>query len=192
MDKPDNPDYMQIYTIAAYLSPLHQLTLSPEEKSCARQYIKNKLSVMNMVPNDAHEESPAEAADVQTDLDLDIPGMDLVMDLISSGAADTMQQVSAFDESFRADIERLERDSAAILQKIRTTGKSPDLSEDILEYWNRFRYSSQTKLPDLACNLLVAPASSVPSERLFSIAGELSSGEEFVFVFYICLTSDYF
>ena len=45
------------------------------------------------------------------------------------------------------------------LQKFKTTRKAPE--GDVLVYWNEFRYTSRSGLPDLACDTLVAPAASV-------------------------------
>ena len=103
-----------------------------------------------------------------------LPGMDLILDMIQSGEADNVEEISAFELAFKTDIERLEKDSMLALQKFKTTRKAPE--GDVLDYWNEFRYTSKSGLPDLACDTLVAPAASVSSERLFSSAGSLSSG----------------
>ena len=60
------------------------------------------------------------------------------------------------------------------IQKYLRTGKMED--QDILKYWDRMSYLCGSKLAEAACNILVIPSSSVPSERLFSIAGLMSSG----------------
>ena len=50
---------------------------------------------------------------------------------------------------------------------------------DPLDFWVREMNSMEyeTNIAKLAQDILVIPASSVPSERLFSISGLLSSGE---------------
>ena len=111
---------------------------------------------------------------VQQVSDIMLPGMDLVLDMIQSGEADNLEEASAFEIAFTTDIERLERDSMIALQKYKTRGEVPE--GDVLDYWNQFRYTSQSGLADLACDTLVAPAASVSSERLFSSAGSLSTG----------------
>lgn len=102
------------------------------------------------------------------------PGMDLVLDMIESGEAENVEEISAFELAFKTDIEKLEKDSIVALQKFKVTRKPPE--GDILDYWNEFRYVSKSGISDLACDTLVAPAASVSSERLFSSAGSLSSG----------------
>lgn len=103
-----------------------------------------------------------------------LPGMDLVLDMIESGEAENVEEISAFESAFKMDIEKLEKDSILALQKFKTSRKPPE--GDILDYWNEFRYTSRSGLSDFACDTLVAPAASVSSERMFSSAGSLSSG----------------
>ena len=104
-----------------------------------------------------------------------MPGCDLLFDLIQEGEIGNPNNTCVLEQAFNTDIEKLEKDTAAYVERVKA-GKVSEKEEDIIEYWNKMRYCSLSKLPDLACNILVAPASSVPSERLFSIAGLLSSG----------------
>ena len=109
--------------------------------------------------------------------------MDLLYDLIGEGEIGDASKTSAREQAFNSDIERLTMDVNAHVKMIKAGGsKSEPMYKNILEYWNRFRYGALSKLADLACDLLVIPASSVPSERLFSIAGLLSSG---IILFYM-------
>ena len=50
--------------------------------------------------------------------------------------------------------------------------------EDPQLYWNRMRPICSTRLADVAADILTIPASSVPSERLFSVAGVICAGEQ--------------
>ena len=49
-----------------------------------------------------------------------LPGMDLILDMIQSGEADNVEDISAFELAFKTDIERLEKDSMLALQKFKT------------------------------------------------------------------------
>ena len=49
MDDPLHPDFIVVYTVAAYLSPFQQILLTPAEKTRAKDYIKEKLSLMNVL-----------------------------------------------------------------------------------------------------------------------------------------------
>ena len=98
------------------------------------------------------------------------------MDLIQDGEIGDATRTCAREQAFNTDIERLEMDCAAHITMLKAGRSKSEPEEDILEYWNRFRYGAQSRIADLACDLLVIPSSSVPSERMFSIAGLLSSG----------------
>ena len=174
VDDPTNPDFIEVYTIAAYLSPFHQIILTPAEKNRAKEYIKEKLSLMNSQASVGQEEEAQFEVPQQQVPDIMLPGMDLVLDMIQSGEAENIQEVSAFELAYKTDIERLEKDSMMALRKVKATQK--EVEGDVLDYWNQFRYTGQSGLADLACDILVAPATSVSSERMFSSTGSLSSG----------------
>ena len=52
------------------------------------------------------------------------------------------------------------------------------MPEDPQLYWNRMRPICATRLADVAADILTIPALSVPSERLFSVAGVMCAGEQ--------------
>ena len=54
-------------------------------------------------------------------------------------------------------------------------------------YWNRMRPICATRLADIAADILTIPASSVPSERLFSVAGVMCAGEQCIHHEYLCI-----
>ena len=177
VDHPDHPDYQQIYTTAAFLSPYHQAMLSPREKREAKEYLRCEVTLMedSMVGAGEEENIAAASAPALDSANNMMPGCDLLFDLIQEGEVGNPSNTCVLEQAFNADIEKLEKDTAAYVERVKA-GKVAEKEEDIIEYWNKFRYCALSKLPDLACNLLVAPASSVPSERLFSISGLLSSG----------------
>ena len=105
------------------------------------------------------------------------------MEMLEAGRESSPDNTSSFERAFSTDIERLEKDSATLWMKMKAAKKMQP-PEDVIQYWNRMRYSSESRLPDFACDLLAAPASSVPSERLFSISGLLSSGMNISVTFY--------
>ena len=90
-----------------------------------------------------------------------------------------MKKESSSDKKLAADFERLEKDAKDLFCKTADAiaAKKPcPPAEDPLEYWIRMLYLGSSKLASVACNLLVIPATSVPSERFFSLSGFLSSG----------------
>ena len=75
---------------------------------------------------------------------------------------------------FATDLDRLKKDSIDALSKHQTN--KDNKPEDPIQYWTKVRCLCSTKLADLALDLLPIPASSVPSERLFSVAGVMCAG----------------
>ena len=62
IDQPDHPDYMEIYSITAYLSPYHQPMLSSSEKKRAKEYLMEEVLNREDVPDEVAEvEGQAEA-----------------------------------------------------------------------------------------------------------------------------------
>ena len=90
-----------------------------------------------------------------------------------------MKKESSSDKKLAADLERLEKDAKDLFcqtaEAIAAKKPCPP-AEDPLDYWIRMLYLGSSKLASVACNLLVIPATSVPSERFFSLSGFLSSG----------------
>ena len=64
-------------------------------------------------------------------------------------------------------------------QAHKRAGKEQDL-QDPLEYWAEMQSICATRLAHVAADLLTIPASSVPSERLFSVSGVMCAGEHVI------------
>ena len=90
-----------------------------------------------------------------------------------------MKKDSRSDNKLAADFERLEKDAKELFcqtaEAVAARKPCPP-TEDPLDYWVRMLYLGKSKLSSVACDLLVIPATSVPSERFFSLSGFLSSG----------------
>ena len=79
---------------------------------------------------------------------------------------------------FANDLERLKKDSIDALREHQAANKGKKKRPvDPQLYWARVRCLCSTKLADVAADLLAIPASSVPSERLFSVSGIMCAGE---------------
>ena len=52
IDHPEHPDYMEIYSITAYLSPYHQPMLTSSEKKRAKEYLMEEV----LLREDVHDE----------------------------------------------------------------------------------------------------------------------------------------
>ena len=84
--------------------------------------------------------------------DHDLPGMDLLRGMIGSGqaASGNAEHITGFEARFHSDIGILRKDADATIQRY-------------LKYWDRMTYLCDSKLAVVATNILVIPASSVPS-----------------------------
>ena len=90
-----------------------------------------------------------------------------------------MKKESTSDKKLATDFERLEKDAKDLFCKTAEAiaAKKPrPPPEDPLDYWIRMLYLGNSKLASVACDLLVIPATSCPSERFFSLSGFLSAG----------------
>ena len=64
-------------------------------------------------------------------------------------------------------------------QADKKAGKGQQL-EDPLEYWAEMQSLCATRLAHVATDLLTIPATSVPSERLFSVSGVMCAGDHII------------
>ena len=74
VDDPLHEDFVELYTIAAYLSPFHQITLMMSEKSRAKESIKNKLSLMWVHSSGGQQEDASVEVPAQQVPDIMLPG----------------------------------------------------------------------------------------------------------------------
>ena len=181
MIDPSNGKFEPIYIVTAFLSPFHQKFLTEDEKKLAVDYLKLEVSAFEHADGDILSEDSTAVPSITTPTptpDISLPGLDLLKDLVGSGQvpSDNAEYVTNLEARMLSDLGILKKDADAVIQRYLRTGKIDD-NQDILKYWDRMSYLCDSKLPEVACNLLVTPPSSVPSERLFSIAGLMSGGE---------------
>lgn len=83
---------------------------------------------------------------------------------------------------FSDDLDRVKRGAVEALAKHQTeqrAGKEMELVDPIV-YWVEMQSLCTSKLAHVAVDLLSIPATSVPSERLFSVSGVLCAGEHVI------------
>ena len=68
--------------------------------------------------------------------------------------------------AFKTDNKRLEKDSMIALQRFKRTRKAPEGQG--MDFWNKFPYTSELGLPNLACDTLVAPAVNFSTKRMMA------------------------
>ena len=176
---PKSVGYSPIYCTTAFLSPLYQSLLSETEKKVAKKYLKEEVEKFEEAAEEANqgEVSIPGVANTQEEED-DFIGAGLFSNL-KPREVQKIQKESSSNKKLEADFERLEKDAKDLFcqtaEAIAAKKPCPP-AEDPLDYWIRMLYLGSSKLASVACNLLVIPATSVPSERFFSLSGFLSSG----------------
>ena len=109
-----------------------------------------------------------------------IPGLAFPSDVILNKVQSAPSDISLTNALTR-DLDKYKRRCQMVLNELRESavnGVTKNLM-DPLDFWVREMNSMEyeTNIAKLAQDILVIPASSVPSERSFSISGLLSSGE---------------
>ena len=171
--------YSPIYCTTAFLSPLYQSLLSETEKKVAKKYLKEEVEKFEEADKEANqgEVSIPGVANTQEEED-DFIGAGLFSNL-KPREVQKMKKESSSAKKLEADFERLEKDTKDLFCQTAEAiaAKKPCLpTEDPPDYWIRMLYLESSKLASVACNLLAILATSIPSERLFSLSGFLSSG----------------
>ena len=177
---PKSVGYNPIYCTTAFLSPLYQSLLSETEKKIAKNCLKDQVQKYEEAAQEANSGVVPEVSNAQEEEEEedDFIGAGLFSNF-KPREVEKMQRESTFDKKLASDFERLEKDAKDLFYQTAEAmaAKKPrPPPEDPLDYWIRMLYLGQSKLASVACDLLVIPATSCPSERFFSLSGFLSAG----------------
>ena len=177
----ENPKcpFQPYYLACSMLSPIFYNGLTEEERDVGRKFLLSELKKLEgdvASTNDGHE------PEVQLPgPSIKLHGLKFFSKNIEKTAKDASSNTfSLLERKFRKDMEILELDALSACEELQKQADMENLlQEDPTLYWVIKEGKYNSKLPLLACGLLAAPSSSVPSERLFSIASLLSSGNSF-------------
>lgn len=179
-------DYDPILFTATFLSPIHFHTLKEEGKKEAEENIKvlmEHYSANDEDVADTNTEHHGEGANQQgdpTEQRILIPGLAFLSDVILNKTQSAPSDIS-LTAALTRDLDKYKRRCQMVLNELRESAVNGVTKNPIdpLDFWVREMNSMEyeTNIAKLAQDILVIPASSVPSERLFSISGLLSSGE---------------
>ena len=176
---PKSVGYNPIYCSTAFLSPLYQSLLSETEKKIAKKCLKEEVQKYEEAAQEANSGEIPEVPNTQEEEEGDdFIGAGLFSNL-KPREVQKMKKESTSDKKLATDFERLEKDAKDLFCKTAEAiaAKKPrPPPEDPLDYWIRMLYLGNSKLASVACDLLVIPATSCPSERFFSLSGFLSAG----------------
>ena len=178
-----------IYHLATYLDPLFSQILNVDQVKIATDCLKERMKV-EMVKKGVNLETVFEKngdGDTEVTRMTQFRGFKHISSMIANVQSNDKARSTTFGRDldlFKAEIQRV------LLKRQCSSGPSEGIDEDDLEshqdeecpiddpldYWvdNELKY--ETMLPMIAQDILCIPATSTPSERLFSASGLLTSG----------------
>lgn len=167
----DECDFQPVFLVTSILSTFYINCLTEEEKEIGFRALLQEVRKF---------ESPKRHASAGPQKKSDFPGLKYSSKMIDDA---TMKHFSAngdlVERQFLSDKQILLREADIKLQEIQATeDKIFLMNEDPLQYWIDQSHKYSSPLPKVAFNMLSATPSSVPSERLFSIASLLSAGNK--------------
>lgn len=179
---PENISFDPIVLTATYLSPVHHHILREDQISIAEDHIKTLLvdygEAVEIVPA-----NPDDGGRVAEEIkSVTIPGLKFLSKKIFDGTKTVLGDSRA---ALNEDLRQYKLKSKQVVTKLMKSanqgeGEQGDLRTkrpiDPMDFWVKQIGQFTSKLPLLALDIMAVPASSVPSERLFSISGLLSSG----------------
>ena len=161
---PDHPEFECVFLATSLLSPLYLNFLSAEEQNEGFRFLREELKRI---------EGPVRPKIIVQRKNVEFPGIKL------QASNNLVTQGDHLEKTLNKDKDTLLLEAASKLLEVQTATEENKLflmNEDPIEYWNQNKKKYSSRLPIVARNLLAVSPSSVPSERLFSIASLLSSG----------------
>ena len=173
--------FQPLYITTAFLSPVFYNGLNEDHKEAAKMFILQELQKLEEMQTPATPARPVPRKSVS------LPKLKHFSKMMDASAKNSASSSSSLlERKLKKDLEAFQMDCESKLEEIQAATNTEELMlEDPATYWliNDGKYLS--KLPVLARALLSSPPSSVPSERLFSVASLLSSGKFISFQSYI-------
>lgn len=155
--------------------------LSESERTDALKLLKDHASVLDVKVKVKNERSEEALPTMPTMLGLNSDESDVTVEevpvpvkkpkIVCADADDWLEDVYVAGESQIPVAELVEREITRYMSSGRQT---TDTALTLLEWWKKNQYE-YPRLSKLARRILAIPASSVPSERVFSLAGNLIS-----------------
>ena len=184
---PTCDDFDPVYYLATYLDPLFSQILNVEQVQIATEALKQRIKE-EMVRKGIDLESVFEKigeGDADAARKTQFRGFKHISNLI----ANVQSNDKAKSTSFGRDLDLLKAEiQRVLLHRQHSSGFAEDLEgdtetpeeespiDDPLDYWVENESKYETLLPTVAQDILCIPATSTPSERLFSASGLLASG----------------
>ena len=160
---------------------MHHHILSEDQISIAEDHIKTLLGDYGETI-EVFDNSDDEGREVEEIKTVTIPGLKFLSKKIFDGTKTVLGDSRA---ALNEDLHQYKLKSKQVITKLMKSAnhweeEQGDLRTkrpvDPMDFWVKEMGQFTLKLPLLALDIMAVPASSVPSERLFSISGLLSSG----------------
>ena len=183
--EPENDDFDPIYHLAMFLDPLFSQILNSDQIKIASDALKQRIKE-EMVRKGIELETVFEKigdGDTEPFKKTQFRGFKHISNLIANVQSNDKAKSTSFGRDldlFKAEIQRvlllrtLDRDDEEQETENEEDEECP--IEDPLGYWVQNESKYETLLPLVAQDILCIPATSTPSERLFSASGLLASG----------------
>ena len=202
---PDSCDFDPFYVCSTYLDPFYMGVLDDKMMNVAKNGLK-KLMVVEITRGEDTEDKLASNVEIKEESDEDDKDFEMPWLKHTGKSVTQMEKIGKeqvnLQELFDRDLNIYEEKVNEVIQKAKLkaklvyaeekekllkVGKADEAMKlkkklelkDPLDFWEQqeWKVRYETILPTLAQDIMVVPASSVPSERTFSITGVLSSGK---------------
>ena len=189
--EPHSSNFISIYHAATFLDPVFSQILSSDQMKIAIDDIKNRIKILMLRKGEDWEnviENVGEG-DRDTVKKTQLRGFKYMSSLIDNAQSTQKSKSTPFSRDidlYKAEITRI-----SVEKTMEVSGQEDVLFindnlveevveerpvDDPLQYWVENEGKYETYLPLIAQDILCVPATSTPSERLFSASGLLSSG----------------
>ena len=190
MMDPLDSNFDPIVITATYLSPVHRHILNEEQVQVAEDHVKDLLRTYDEDEQDVRVEDGHGVGGEEQETTITIPGLKFLSKTILQTSNNANSDPAA---ALKRDLDHYKIQSKKVLTRLM---KSANLTQgeaqgemktcnptDPMDFWVKElkSYQFESPLASLALDIMAIPASSVPSERLFSISGLLSSGLNLMF-----------
>ena len=185
---PTCDEFDPIYHLATFLDPIFSQVLTQDQNKIAIAALKARIKGEMIKKGEDWENILEHTGEGETDSTKKtlFRGFKHISNLIASAQSSDKAKSTPFSrdlELYKAEIQRVllaraqaETPVSTELHPEETREDEESPIDDPLDYWSENESKYETLLAQIAEDILCIPATSTPSERLFSISGLLASG----------------
>ena len=189
---PKSVAFDPVYYLATFLDPIYSALLTLEQREIAVEHLKDLMKEhLEEKKEDWHDTFDAVGENTQTTSKSPVfRGFKHVSKMLANVSHTGSSQSTPFArdlEKYSSDCEKLRLQGCQVVQGVEDGSdqggveanavEEEEPMEDPLDYWVANETKYETVLPLIAEDILMVPATSTPSERLFSVSGMLCGGK---------------